>query len=185
MYNLYEYGSIVYGNNTTKSDSDYVVVFDHNISTDHISVDQHNIDLNILSPQEFQERLYDHEISVLECFFHGASHSDYEFDFKYNKDKLRKSISTKASNSYAKFKKKLKVEKDYDPYIAKKSLWHSVRIIDFGIQIAEHGCIKDFSSVNKYYEKIMDMDDDVDTIDKEFRPLLNSLKTEFRLLCPK
>ena len=108
MYNLYEYGSIVYSNNTVKSDSDYVVVFDHNISTDHISVDQHNIDLNILSPQEFQERLNDHEISVLECFFHGAVHSDYEFHFTYNKDELRKSISAKASNSYSKFKKEIK-----------------------------------------------------------------------------
>ena len=64
------------------------------------------------------------------------------------KTKIRNSFSHVASNSFVKCKKKIEVEASYDPHTGRKSLWHSLRIVDFGIQILKHDKIIDYSSVN-------------------------------------
>ena len=81
-----------------------------------------------------------------------------------------------------KCKKKLEIEDSYNPKVAKKSLWHSLRIIDFGIQIISFGKIEDYSSVNYLYSEIVESNQNKwDYFKKKYKPLYNSLKTKFRL----
>ena len=63
-------------------------------------------------------------------------------------ENLRTSISTITSNSWVKGKKKLIITVDYDLNLALKSVFHSLRILDFGIQISENKKIVNFSNCN-------------------------------------
>lgn len=179
--NIYMYGSCVYGTNTVKSDKDYIVVSD--IITDkHIQIE--NEEFNVYSSQKFQEKLDKNEIDVLECMFLDKKFilkEEKKFSFEINKDALKNSIGKTSSNSYVKCHKKLTVEKDYNPYIGKKSLWHSLRIIMFGIQIAKTGKIYDYTQANKYYKDILEMPDSWENIKFVYQPIYNTLKTKWRL----
>jgi hypothetical protein len=72
-----------------------------------------------------------------------------------------------------------------DYYIGVKSLFHSLRILMFGIQIANTGKIFDFSVANSIYYKIMSKDWTWEELDLEFRPLRNSILSEFRTVTKK
>lgn len=93
---------------------------------------------------------------------------------------VRRQFSRTASNSWVKAKKKLTVPDSYDPYVAKKSLWHSLRILMFGTQIVEVGRISDYAEANGLYGEIMAGPDDWDELDKRYRPLRNELRSRFR-----
>ena len=84
-----------------------------------------------------------------------------------------------------KAKKKLIVEKDYDPYIGKKSLFHSLRIILFGIQIAQYGKIINYEEANIYYDIVKSEIIEWEYFKKKYQPIYNNLKTEFRKLAEK
>src|SRR5690606_20681238 len=102
--------------------------------------------------------------------------------FKLDKSKLRRSISGTSSNSFVKCKKKLR-QGDY--YIGKKSLFHSLRILGFGIQIALTGKIVNYSAYNHYLDMIMDKNtNDWSEYQKVFKPIFNHKKSEFRRLAP-
>jgi hypothetical protein len=58
----------------------------------------------------------------------------------------------KAGNSFAKAGKKLDVEKEH--YKGKKSLFHSLRILMFGIQIAKAGRITNYGEANDLWKEI-------------------------------
>ncbi len=80
-----------------------------------------------------------------------------------------------------KCKKKLTVEKDYNPYIGKKSLWHSFRILMFGIQMLETGKIYDYSCANFLYDEIVNNpENDWNYYKEKYQKLYNSYKSKFR-----
>lgn len=95
-------------------------------------------------------------------------------------EKVRRQFSRTASNSWVKCKKKLIVPESYDPYVAKKSLWHSLRILMFGTQIVEAGRIADYAEANGLYAEIMACPDDWDELDRRYRPVRNGLRSRFR-----
>lgn len=74
-------------------------------------------------------------------------------------------------------------QEDGEDYIGRKSMFHSIRIIMKGIQIAEYGKIVDYGCANHYLKSVMAMED-WETIQEYFQPLYNRLKTKFRLLAP-
>jgi hypothetical protein len=83
-------------------------------------------------------------------------------------------------------KKKLTVEKDYSPYIAKKSLFHSLRILIEGIQIAKYQKIIDYSQANYLWEEIVNNKvNDWSYYKEKYQPLYNKLNSEFRIYAPK
>jgi len=176
----YCYGSRVYGTAREDSDYDYIIVADQNIS-----LTQNGCDYTFYSEAEFLRQAKECEISVLECLFLP---DDMFIGKRYTVDidlsQLRKSISQKTSNSWVKAKKKFEVEHDY--YIARKSLWHSFRILMFGIQIAKHGKIIDFSEANYLYGQIID-NPSIDWNDyyTEYKKIHNKLSSDFRLVAPK
>lgn len=107
-----------------------------------------------------------------------------KFDFKLDKSKLRHSLSAKSSNSWVKAKKKLTVEQDYDLNVGRKSLFHSFRIVDFGIQVASNGRIIDYSSCNYLYSEIISLYEWTDMFDT-FKVRYNKLMSEFRKVAEK
>ena len=138
--------------------------------------------------EELCKKIYSHEdfqkdyilaskISSKKNFLDDFSVGEFELD----SEKLRRAISSVASNSYVKCKKKIR---DGEVYIGKKSLFHSIRILMFGIQIAKHGKIVNYEEANNYHKAIFEMGDDWSELDKKFKPIYNSLKSEFKRLAP-
>ena len=106
----------------------------------------HDDDFQFIAESEFIRKLERSDIEALECVF-SCPDEKYRAIADENLDKwnLRQSVSGICSNSWVKAKKKLVVEKDYNLRVAQKSLWHSMRIYMFGIQIARDDSITDFS----------------------------------------
>lgn len=192
---VYPYGSRVYGTANKNSDYDFIVIT-KNKTTEQYS--DNLININFYTPEEHQERLNDHEISALECYFldpnlvlfdrqHplNKNNSYTPFTFKLDKSKLRHSLCAKSSNSWVKAKKKLTVEKDYDLMIGKKSLFHAIRIIVFGVEIASHGKIVDYRVSNDIYKEIMGEYESWSDLFKEYKTRYNHLLSDFRELAPK
>ena len=184
--NIYAHGSRVFGTASVTSDHDYIIVEDGEVGKED-TLSHNGIDATVYDCKRFRQRIEDHEISVLECLLLTQEHilkKELEFSWQLDRSKLRESLSAKASNSFVKAKKKFEVEQQ--PYIAKKSLWHSLRILKFGIQIAVHGRIIDFSEANDLWKAIVDNPSVVwEDYKQEYQSLYNNLKTQFRLVAPK
>lgn len=186
---IFPYGSYVYGTANEKSDRDFIVVCKNGSVEDDFAVVREDLSCHFYTEDNFQEQLDKHKISALECFFlppESLLLSLKKFQFKLNIEKLRASISEKSSHSWVKAKKKFEVEKDRNVYIAKKSLFHSFRIIDFGTQIAVHGTIVNYSSCNDLWEDIYtDPSESWDNYKNKYQESFNSKMTQFRLVAPK
>lgn len=190
----YSYGSHVYGTNDEKSDFDYICVVDDecDFSEKEFQTKENDIDYTFIKKRDFIQEIINNEISALECIFlpekyYEGDNSEFISLFSYDEEKLRKSISATCSNSFVKAKKKLVIQKDYDFRKSMKSLFHSIRIFDFGIQIAEHGKIIDYQSMNHLW---------IDSISKEnsqdweyyknkYKPIYNEYHSKFVKLARK
>lgn len=187
ILNVYQYGSRVYGSHNENSDYDYILVV-----SEHFEVD--DIDYHVFTKEAFQMAINEHDISVLECFFIPEEFKLKEtvtFEFKLDKQKLRKSISTIVNNSYVKAKKKLIVVGDYDLNAGIKSFFHSYRILNLGVQIALKNKIYDYSCCNwlltdlqklsRQYERNLLWD----IIETKYKEQHKTKKHRFKMLCPK
>lgn len=185
ILNVYQYGSRVYGTNRSHSDWDFIII------TNRKQEDQFSdnlINVTYFTATEFQSKLDNHEITALECYFIDQKHiwkEQVKFNFKLNLSQLRHSLSAKSSNSWVKAKKKLTVEKDYDLDIGKKSLFHSMRIIHYGIQIAKYKKIFEYDACNVLFLEIMNSYNNWDKLFENYKTEYNELMTEFRLVAPK
>jgi predicted nucleotidyltransferase len=131
----------------------------------------HFVDVTIFKQHIFRTALEEFNEQAVECA--SLSHFDSEHALRKkclwletvpflvpdvssieSKAKIRKSFSKKASNSFVKCKKKFVVESGKER-VGRKSLWHSLRIIMFGIQVATHGYIYDFGEANVYYKDVV------------------------------
>ena len=201
IISIYLYGSTVYGTASHGSDYDLIVIVDRKddvtISSRAIEIARKvleakgKFDVNIYTEEEFLTALNGMEISFLECVNETcASFSStllYGKRFRMPKIELavlRDSISRKASNSWVKAKKKLAPTADYAPNVGKKSAWHALRILMYGIQLATVGKIENIVVANGIFQSIM-MCDSWEEIDSQFRSSYNNLSTEFRKVAPK
>lgn len=201
---VFSYGSFVYKNKEPE-DMDLIVVCEEPTQEQTIlRFAGQNIELSFYSIEDFENKLKNHEISLLECLYLKEldlfSYFDHEVhkiikNFHIDKPTLRKSISQKSSNSYVKAKKKILVDEDFNLLTSLKSLWHSIRIVDFGTQIAKYGFIKDYESVNHYYDEINEDYLKFDSfesrekfwqfIHNKYKPIFNNFLKEFRKFAPK
>ena len=174
---------MVYNCKGINSDNDYIVVVNDNSNyPEQLKINED--DYSFYTETQFRGLIRQHEISVLECLFLDPQFivkENVKFNFVLDLAQLRESISQKSSNSFVKAKKKLIVEKDYDPYIGKKSLFHSLRIILFGTQIAQNGRITNYEAANVYYNDIVKSEIvEWNYYKEKYQPIYNNLKTEFR-----
>ena len=197
------HGSYVYGTNNEKSDKDIIVIVDDDIklNADYNGIEELHVfngsdidfDYQIINNNTFKKMLYEHHIIALEGLFMKSSMYDsfekfnslYANYFVLDKWKLRKVISSIVNNSYAKCHKKLIIEKDYDLYRAQKSIFHCIRLYMFAIQIVEYGKIYDYAEANPYWVKIQMKGNNWDEYKKEYKPIINSLRSKLVKLCPK
>lgn len=159
IFNIYRYGSLVYKTNDQNSDEDFIIIQKQKeFKIDSVRSDDNAMNATLYSLSGFKDRIFYQEISVLECLWIPNSMKIEKFPmetyYQFRKIELRKSISKKASNSWNKCKKKMW---QGDIYIGQKSAFHSLRIFDFGIQIAKYGKIIDYQ--------------------KNFKTLLNDIQT--------
>lgn len=189
VINVYPFGSRVYGTNTESSDYDFVVIANKEIRDFDLVSNDGKINIHLYPPQVWEEQLLQHKIVSMECIFVPQQFmlkNTRSFTFKLNKEILRSSISEKASNSWVKAKKKLEAEKDRNIYIAKKSLFHSLRIIEFGKQIAQFSKITDYGVISHLWNEIRSNPaEDWNTYKDKYQEYFNHQMTEFRKLAPK
>lgn len=188
---VFSYGSKVYGTASERSDDDYILVLkDTSLrKVEDLPVSEH-FDHTAYTVSQFEEKILAHEVSALECLWLRPG---LRLDLRHFSDvfvldlpTLRQSFSSKASNSFVKAKKKFTVEKDRDPYIAKKSLFHSLRILVFGMQIASYGRIINYAAANRFWYKIKENKSERwEDYKAEWQPLYNRLSSTFRILAPK
>lgn len=179
------YGSRVYGTHKENSDYDYLAIIPENRRADTGTEFWHNnVNVHIYNRRDFQNQLDRHKIHCLEAYFLPGSDVPSQFKFELNLVKLRHVLAHKSSHSFVKAKKKIDVEHDY--YIGWKSLFHSLRILDFGIQIAEQGSIVDYSSMNDVWVEIINNPEYTwDFYKEKYQPVYNDLASKFRKLAPK
>jgi predicted nucleotidyltransferase len=181
--NISVFGSQVYGTTTHNSDWDFIMVANTPNTNQEIYYGDFNI--HVMTEDQFLKNLKEHHSSSVESFFTPKEFrlkEDVKFDWNPNIPSLRHSFSHISSNSWVKAKKKIE-QGDY--YIGVKSLFHSLRIPIFGIQIAQTGSIYDFSVANFIHDKIFSKEWTWNELDTEFRPLRNSILTDFRNLTTK
>jgi predicted nucleotidyltransferase len=184
---IYRYGSHVYGTAGKSSDEDYIV-----ITRDQLDITEQKaeyIDVTIYSRGQFVKQIEEHEISALECLFLPEEHVIYQteqFEVKIDRAKLRRSLAQKASNSFVKAKKKLTIEADYNLRIAWKSLFHSLRIPMFGVQLAKDGKISDYACANHYLAEIEALNETAwEPLKEKYQPIFNAVSSEFKRHAPK
>lgn len=187
---IFAYGSRVYGTANDDSDYDYIGISLIEGEPRQIKLAD-NVEITLYYIDDFMDMIVEHHISVLECIYQDnlIPHRDHSFTLDVRSSVLRESISSKISHSWVKGKKKLTVgsepPKIDDRYIGLKSIFHAFRICDFGIQLAHYGKITNYASANKYWELLKNFDGTWEELDAEFRSKFNTLKSEFKALCPK
>lgn len=188
---IFLYGSRVYGTAKENSDKDFILIKEDGEKEQysHQMLFDVPYEWTVYSIADFQKLLDDHEISALECYFLPEEFrlkDNAIFSFTLDKAKLRHSLSKKSSNSWVKAKKKFEVEADRDIYVGKKSLFHSFRILDFGIQIATTGKISDYGSQNSLYKEIMRNTSEIwEDYQFLYKEKYNQLSTLFKKVAPK
>ena len=179
VFNVYLFGSRVYGNYNSSSDYDFIVVANNSVESIEIKNDLFNI--HVYTPNKYQADLDWHRINNLECQFApdwAKLKETIKFDFKLNLAKLRHATSHTSSNSWIKSKKKITLSDEYNTGV--KSLFHSIRIPMFATQVSTTGKINDFSCANFVWDKIKTKVWTWEELDKEFREVRNEILTEFR-----
>lgn len=194
VFNVYIFGSQIYG--TANRDSDWDVIMVANNSVESTELRKGLFNIHVYTPNKFQADLDWHRINNLECIFApdwAKLKETIKFNFKLDLAKLRHATSHVSSNSWVKAKKKLLVADEY--YIGIKSLFHSIRIPMFATQIATFGKINDFSCANSIWDKLMFKDKpeymrnkfkwNWDDLDKEFGQVHNNVLSDFRKVAAK
>jgi len=182
------YGSKVYGSDSEDSDFDYVVIHSNSNQQNNFYSTK-NLDIHFMSEDHYNELLKEHDIMAMEVHYmslKGNLPMNFTSTFELSLPKLRKSVSSIASNSYVKAKKKMTL-KDEDTHTGVKSLFHSLRIIELGIDIARG---KSFMFSNKALwisinYKAEELNYNWEQLNEIYKPIFNTYMTEFRKVAPK
>jgi len=179
---IYLYGSRCYGIDREDSDYDFTVVA--KASVENVEYVFDNFNIHVQTADYFQKRLDWNDPKVIECLLWSQQNSIVEnlnFEIKIVPSKYRHAVSQISSNSWVKAGKKIE---QGDIFIGQKSLYHSLRIPMYAIQVMKHGDIIDWKCANKYWEDII-QNDNWESLAKKYKPIRNKIMTEFRELCPK
>ena len=154
IHNIYLYGSRIYGNFRNDSDYDFLVTAcSMNV---HKEFHDGEYNVHIVTPDVFEDRLRDHDIQTMECIYApGVAKvqikKDYSASFELRPNQLRKKSLSQSTNAWHQAKIRMN---DGDIERGAKSLWHSLRILAFAIQILDEGCIYDFGEGNNWFDEI-------------------------------
>lgn len=212
---IFEHGSTVYGTNNENSDMDLVIVvpdkyfdflknypnctyqfnpreFGSNING-YRNYGYYMPDFEYITESTYIELIKNFNIMAIESLFLSRKNIVQGKPSKYlcyanlnDKWGIRQAFSGTASNSWAKAHKKMTVEKDFDMYTGQKSLFHSLRILDFANQICENGKIIDYSSMNSYWKDIYNENEPSwEKYKEKYKSVYNNLRSKLAELAPK
>lgn len=186
ILNIYPYGSHVYGTNNEESDNDYIIVTKSGLlpngafKQNAISNDDRTIQGVLYSRSGFIDAINNYDIAALECLFlpeNKVLQKKWNFKIqKWDEKEFIKKIIIKMSSSWFSADNN---SKDGYKEIAKKGVFHSIRILMFANQLKENQEIYDFEVCNKFREElraIKDEDFDVRDFIKMRDDLVNKLK---------
>jgi predicted nucleotidyltransferase len=157
--NIYIYGSRVYGTYTVNSDYDIILI----ACSLYVNHEMHEgiYNIHITTPDAFEDQLKNHDIHCLECI-HAPDEAkiltniDYTKNFRINIGKLKKMIISQSSWAWSKAQRRIERGNIIG---GAKSLFHSLRILKFGMQIVEFGKIVDFSMTNNIWSQLSECND--------------------------
>lgn len=160
--NIYLFGSRLHGTNSEGSDFDYFVIaatLNEHVEIKKALDDGTLVNIHVVTPEKFKEDVRIYKMNRLECLFAPSEFKLLEKEpikFDLNPKKFIPNVKFQSSESWAIAKSRIQDEDDV--YRAKKSLFHSLRILDYGVQIVETGRINNFQSMNDVYDKIFSME---------------------------
>jgi hypothetical protein len=170
ILNIYPYGSHVYGNATENSDSDYVIVTKSGMlksggfKQNAISNKDRSIQGVLYSRSGFIDAINNYEITALECLsLPDEKIIKKTWDFKIQKweDKafiksiiIKMSASWFSADNYAR-------DEYYD--LARKGVYHAIRILMFAQQLKDNHKVTDFSVANEFKKSLNTSDEVFDT----------------------
>lgn len=188
---IHRFGSHVYGTVNDSSDKDYIVIVkEYTIGSTYKSDD---IDLDIYDEITWNNMLLNNDVRAIETLYVEPIYNNilHNTNIEIIPSKLRKSFSTVYSGAWIKGKKKLIVASDYNKKLAIKSIFHSLRIVDFGLQIIQHNKIYDYSSMNYVLDDLYNLAEQYervelwDKINSKYLGLFKTKKSVFKKLAPK
>lgn len=186
VLNIYPYGSFVYGTNTEISDRDYVIVLKSlrlpsgGFKSNAISSKVSNIQGILYSYSGFINAIDTYDMTALESIFlpdDKIIQKTKDFPIrKWNEKEMINNIIKKASNSFYIAEQQSKNDQKLQ---SKKGIFHSIRILMFGLQLKRNLKITDYSEANEIKNKIKLINDsDFDT--RDFIHLRDSLIKDLR-----
>lgn len=194
---IFPFGSRVYGTFREDSDFDFIAVLKQGVSKTQSTINFQEYHYQIYTYDEFVFKIKSHDIQALECIFLSKDKlkkpygENFQNKFELNLNKLRESISTITNNSWVKCKKKLIISDDYDKLSAIKSCFHSLRILNLGIQIARQEYFLRYDEMNYVYFELMKLSQQFESdilwekINSKYKTQFNKLSSEFKTLAPK
>lgn len=200
ILDMFIYGSLCYETNNETSDIDILCIVektkeDKEIET--IKDKDFSIDFHYISKLEWIKEIkncseFVYEIvSVINTRYMLKYNWNFQELILYDKQLIRKSFSSKASNSFVKAKKKMTVEVEKginiekNIYIGQKSLWHSLKILTFGIELIKTGTIElNNDELKKMYQDILKIKN-WDILKEKYKPIYNNLHSQFKILTNK
>ncbi len=186
ILNIYPYGSRVYGTNTEESDYDFIIVYKRSLlpngafRNNAISSKDRKIQAVCYSKGGFQDAINNYEIGALECLSlpkEAVVLENHVFQIhKWNPKEMGKKIISKASASWHLAAMQYK---DEEIEMAKKGVYHALRILDFGEQIKDFRKIISFNEAQVLYKQIMKEESDFKI--KEWIPLRDIKMDKLRI----
>lgn len=166
ILNIYPYGSRVYGSYDEYSDNDYIIVYKSSLlpsgafKDNAISSYDRKIQGVCYSRGGFQDALNNYQMSALECLYLNEDDIiQKKWNFKLSDINMKvfaKKVITTASSSW--HNSKLAYKDDNVDGVA-RNIYHAFRILDFGLQIKEHGKIINYSSTNDLKKELLSQDE--------------------------
>jgi hypothetical protein len=163
VVNIYPYGSKVYGTATAESDDDFIIVYkaamlpNGAFRNNAISSADRKIQAVCYSRGGFQDAINNYEIGALECIFLPEEmiiQQKWPFKIqKWNAKEMGKKIISKASASWHLASLQYK---DGEIEMAKKGVYHALRILSFGEQMKDFGKIVSFREAQFLRRQIME-----------------------------
>ena len=184
---LVPFGSQVYGTWNEESDMDWICVVNEYIPEFGDSYKSDLLDIDFFTVKEFNQMFEQYDVRAMEVFFEQNNHLILQIK---DKNQFRKSFSTVFNHSWVKGKKKL-ITSDYEPHLAIKSVFHSLRILDFGIQILQSGKIFSFNRNNYILEDLRQLSEKYsrlmlwEKIESKYLSIFKEKKAIFNGLAPK
>lgn len=163
VMNIYPYGSRVYGCHTEESDHDWVIVYRSSMlpsgafRDNAISSPDRKHQATCYSRAGFRDAIDKYDIVALECIFLDPSQVVLQQESfrvrKWQPKEMASAVITKASASW--HQAVIQQNRYEDEERARKGVFHAIRILGFGLQMAEAGKIVDYGAYNAVRDEIM------------------------------